>query len=125
HPGDIRTEDIERYQHHLAQDRKVSNSHLNQVVNAVRYYYKDVLGDTRRVTFIERPRGEKTKPLILSKEEILRLLKAPDNLKHRAMLAICYSGGLRMGEVLALHPDDLLFDRGLIRVRKGKGNKDR
>jgi|GEM_PF-2270233 len=54
-PNDIPTEDIERYQHYLASERKVSNSYLNQVVNAVRYYYKDVMGDHHRVKFIERP----------------------------------------------------------------------
>src|SRR5690606_17770893 len=52
HPNDIRTEDIETFQHELATTRKASNSYLNQIVNAVRYYYKDVLGDAKRVTFI-------------------------------------------------------------------------
>ncbi|MBL7981465.1 MAG: tyrosine-type recombinase/integrase [Flavobacteriales bacterium] len=125
HPNDIRTEDIEDFQHHLATARKVSNSYLNQVVNAVRYYYKDVLGDMHRVKFIERPRKETKLPLVLSKAEIAALLKAPSNLKHQAMLALAYSGGLRVSEVLALRTDDLLIDRGLIRIRAAKGNKDR
>jgi len=125
HPNDIRTEDIEDFQHHLATVRKVSNSYLNQVVNAVRYYYKDVLGDVHRVKFIERPRKESKLPLVLSKAEIAALLKAPSNLKHQTMLALAYSGGLRVSEVLALRPDDLLIDRGLLRIRAAKGNKDR
>ncbi len=125
HPNDIRTEDIEAFQHHLATVRKVSNSTLNQAVNAVRYYYMNVVGDARRVTFIERPRKETKLPLVLSKAEIAALLKAPSNLKHQAMLALAYSGGLRVSEVLALRPDDLLIDRGLIRIRAAKGNKDR
>lgn len=125
HPNDIRTEDIETFQHELATERKASNSYLNQIVNAVRYYYKDVLGDARRVTFIERPRKETKLPLVLSKAEVASILKAPDNLKHRAMLALAYSGGLRVSEVLALRPEDVLFDRGLVRIRGAKGNKDR
>lgn len=125
HPNDIRTEDIETFQHELATTRKASNSYLNQIVNAVRYYYKDVLGDAKRVTFIERPRKETKLPLVLSKAEVAILLKAPDNLKHRAMLALAYSGGLRVSEVLALRPEDILFDRGLLRIRGAKGNKDR
>lgn len=125
HPNDIRTGDIETFQHELATERNVSNSYLNQMVNAVRYYYKDVLGDAKRVTFIERPRKETKLPLVLSKAEVAALLKAPDNLKHRAMLALAYSGGLRVSEVLALRPEDVLFDRGLLRIRGGKGNKDR
>ena len=125
HPNDIRTEDIEAFQHHLATVRKVSNSTLNQAVNAIRYYYMNVVGDARRVTFIERPRKESKLPLVLSKAEVAAVLKAPTNLKHRAMLALAYSGGLRVSEVLALEPDDLLYDRGLIRIRGAKGNKDR
>ncbi len=125
HPNDIRTEDIEAYQYHMATVRKVSNSHLNQVVNAVRYYYMNVLGDAKRVSFIERPRKETKLPLVLSKQEVAAVLKAPDNLKHRTMLALAYSAGLRVSEVIALRPDDLLFDQGLIRVRQAKGNKDR
>jgi site-specific recombinase XerD len=125
HPNDIRTEDIEDFQHHLATKRKVSNSTLNQAVNAIRYYYMNVLGDAKRVTFIERPRLERKLPLVLSKAEVAALLKAPTNLKHQAMLALAYSGGLRMSEILALKADDLLFDRGLIRIRSAKGNKDR
>jgi site-specific recombinase XerD len=124
-PKDIRTEDIEAYQHELATVRKVSNSYLNQVVNAVRYYYKDVLGDEYRVKFIERPRGEQKLPLILSKAEIGRLLVAHTNLKHRTMLSVAYSGGLRVSEILALKPGDILFARGLIHIRAAKGKKDR
>ena len=125
HPNNIRTENIEAYQYHMATVRKVSNSHLNQVVNAVRYYYMNVVGDAKRVTFIERPRKETKLPLVLSKSEVAPVLKAPDNLKHRTMLSLAYSAGLRVSEVIALRPEDLLFDQGLIRVRQAKGNKDR
>jgi site-specific recombinase XerD len=125
HPNDIRTEDIEDFQHHLATERKVSNSTLNQAVNGVRYYYMNVVGDAKRVTFLERPRKETKLPLVLSKAEVAAVLKAPTNLKHQAMLSLAYSGGLRVSEILALRPEDLLFDRALIRIRGAKGNKDR
>ena len=124
HPNDISTGEIENYQHVLAR-RGVSNSYLNQTVNAVRYYYKEVLGDEKRVRFIERPRKEQKLPVILSKTEVSRLLSSISNLKHRTMLSVAYSGGLRMGEVLSLRTNDILFDRGLIRIRAAKGNKDR
>ena len=125
HPNNIRTEDIEAFQQHLATVKKVSNSTLNQAVNAIRYYYMNVVGDVKRVTFIERPRKETKLPLVLSKVEVAALLKAPTNLKHQAMLSLAYSGGLRVSEILTLRPEDLLFDRGLIRIRGAKGNKDR
>jgi site-specific recombinase XerD len=124
-PQDIGKDDIEEFQHHMATVRKVSNSTLNQAVNAIRYFYMKVVGDARRITFIERPRKETKLPLVLSKAEIAAVLKAPTNLKHQAMLALAYSGGLRVSEVLALQPEDLLFDRGLILIRGAKGNKDR
>lgn len=72
-----------------------------------------------------RPRKETKLPLVLSKTEVAAVLKAPDNLKHRTMSALAYSAGLRVSEVIALWPEDLLFDQGLIRVRQAKGNKDR
>ncbi|MBK6629275.1 MAG: tyrosine-type recombinase/integrase [Flavobacteriales bacterium] len=124
HPNDIRTEDIEAFQHHLATSGK-SNSYLNQVVNAVRYYYKDVLGDVTRVKSIERPRKERQLPSVLSEEEVATLLRAPTNLKHRCMLMLIYSAGLRLGELLNLELTDIHRDRKQVLIRGGKGNKDR
>lgn len=125
HPNDIRTADIESYQHHLATERKASNSYLNQVVNAVRYYYKEVLGDARRVTFIERPRGERKLPKVLSEEEVTAILRAVDNLKHQCILMLIYSAGLRLGELIALRRTDIVPDRQQVLIRGGKGKKDR
>ncbi len=125
HPGDIHTEDIEVYQHHLATVRKLSNSHLNQVVNAVRYYYMNVLGDAKRVTFIERPRQERKLPTVLSETEVASLLRSVDNLKHRCILMLIYSAGLRLSELVGLDLTDLITDRHQLLVRGGKGNKDR
>lgn len=125
HPSEIGPKEIEAYQHDLASVRKVSNSYLNQVVNAVRYYYKDVLGDAHRVKFIERPRGERKLPKVLSEQEVSAILKAPTNLKHRCMLMLIYSAGLRIGELLALELTDIDRDRQQVLIRSAKGNKDR
>ncbi len=124
-PKEISAADIEAYQHELATGRKVSNSYLNQVVNAVRYYYKDVLGDVYRVKFIERPRKEKKLPSVFSEQEVAALLKAPANLKHRSMLMLIYSAGLRMGELLRMELTDIDRDRRQVLIRGGKGKKDR
>jgi integrase/recombinase XerD len=124
HPNDIRTEDIETFQHELARAGK-SNSYLNQVVNAVRYYYKDVLGDAYRVKFIERPRGERKLPKVLSEQEVAAILKAPTNLKHRCILMLIYSAGLRLGELIALERTDIIPERKQVLIRGGKGGKDR
>ncbi len=125
HPEDIRTEDIESFQHHLAAERKVSNSTLNQMVNAVRYYYMNVVGDAGRVIFIERPRKERKLPTVLSEEEVGALLRGVDNLKHRCILMLIYSGGLRLSELIGLERSDVAADRGQLIVRGGKGRKDR
>jgi integrase/recombinase XerD len=124
-PKDISAEDIEAYQHELATVRKLSNSYLNQVVNAVRYYYKDVLGDAYRVKFIERPRGERKLPKVLSEQEVAAILKAPTNLKHRCILMLIYSAGLRLGELIALERTDIIPERRQVLIRGGKGGKDR
>jgi site-specific recombinase XerD len=124
HPAELTTGDIEAYQHHLAQGR-TSNSYLNQVVNAVRYYYKDVMGDAGRVTFIERPRKERKLPSVLSEEEVSALLRTVTNLKHRCILMLIYSAGLRLSELINLRLGDLAADRQQLIVRGGKGNKDR
>lgn len=124
HPNDIRTEDIETFQHELARSGK-SNSYLNQLVNAVRYYYKDVLGDAYRVKFIERPRGERKLPKVLSEQEVAAILKAPTNLKHRCILMLIYSAGLRLGELIALERTDIIPDRKHVLIRGAKGGKDR
>jgi integrase/recombinase XerD len=124
-PKDISAADIEAYQHELATTRKVSNSYLNQVVNALRYYYKDVLGDAYRVKFIERPRGERKLPKVLSEQEVAAILKAPTNLKHRCILMLIYSAGLRLGELIALERTDIIPERKQVLIRGGKGGKDR
>jgi integrase/recombinase XerD len=124
-PNDIRTEDIEAYQHELATVRNVSNSYLNQVVNALRYYYKDVVGDAYRVKFIERPRKERKLPSVLSEAEVAALLKAPTNLKHRCMLMLIYSAGLRMGELLRMQLKHIDRDRSQVLILGAKGKKDR
>jgi len=125
HPNDIRTDDIEAYQHHLAAARKASNSYLNQVVNAVRYYYINVVGDGRRVTFIERPRSERKLPSVLSEEEVTAILRSVDNLKHQCILMLIYSAGLRLGELINLRRTDIIPERKQIVIRGGKGRKDR
>ena len=74
---------------------------------------------------IARPRKERKLPAVLSREAVGRLFRAVDNTKRRAILMLVYSTGLRVSEVVGLRPDDLDEERGLVRVRGGKGRKDR
>ncbi|MEP7169762.1 MAG: site-specific integrase [Bacteroidota bacterium] len=110
---------------YLVIQRKVSTSYQNQAINAVKFYYEKVLGGKRKIYLVERPREEKTLPVVLSEKEIAALLKVTENLKHRAMLMVAYSGGLRVGEVINLKIKDIDSKRMQIRVEQGKGKKDR
>jgi len=109
----------------LIERRRISRSYHNQVVSAIRFLCESVLGRQRIAMRIARPRKERHLPAVMSREEVARLLKKTRNPKHRAILMLLYSSGLRVGEVVRLTPPDLDVDRGLVRVRQGKGRKDR
>lgn len=74
---------------------------------------------------LHRPKTVRKLPTVLSKEEVKCLLDAIGNLKHRAIVTVLYSSGIRMSELLSLRSVDIDSDRMVIRVRQGKGNKDR
>ena len=109
----------------LVHGRGVSRSYHNQAVSALRFLCETVLGQPRLALRIPRPRKDRKLPAVLSPEEVGRLLSKTRNLKHRALLMLLYSAGLRVSEVVRLRPADLDVDRGLVRVRNGKGGKDR
>ena len=117
--------DIQRYLLYLVQERQVSTSYQNQAINSIKFYYEKVLSGPRKVYYIERPIKEKTLPTVLSEEEVRSILSKVTNLKHKCLLMICYSGGLRISEVLNLRPEDIDSSRMLIIVKGGKGKKDR
>jgi site-specific recombinase XerD len=109
----------------LVEGRGVSKSYQNQVVSALRFMFEAVLRQPALSLRIPRPRKEHRLPEVLSPEEVARMLARTRNPKHRALLMLLYCAGLRVGEVIRLHPSDLDVDRGLVRVCKGKGGKDR
>jgi site-specific recombinase XerD len=109
----------------LIQRKGISRSYQNQVVSALRFLCESVLGQPKMALKIPRPRKEHRLPAVLSQGEVARLLRKARNPKHRALLMLLYSAGLRVSEVVGLMPPDLDADRGLVRVRRGKGGKDR
>ncbi|WP_207429796.1 site-specific tyrosine recombinase/integron integrase [Pedobacter sp. SYSU D00535] len=113
------------YLRYLVMERMVSTSYQNQAINAIKFYYERVLGGQRKLYHIDRPKKEKTLPTVLSSEEVGKLLQHTYNLKHRAMLITCYSGGLRVSELLNLKVSDIDGQRKQIRVSQSKGKKDR
>lgn len=97
----------------------------HSLINAVMYYYKNVLGRYDYKNGIIRPKKDKELPHVLSKEVVQIILRNCENLKHRTMLSLIYASGLRVGEVLKLKVCDIDSKRMLITVRGGKGKKDR
>lgn len=121
---EISIDQVKDFLQYSIETRKVSVSYINQVISAVRILQKDVLGKEWESIKIKRPRRVKKLPVVLSKEEIKSLIETTRNLKHRAILAIIYSAGLRISEVISLQPSDIDSDRRQVRVL-GKGNKYR
>ena len=121
----ISQEQITSYMQHLAIDRKVSSSYHNQAINAIKFYYERVLKGDRKIYLLDRPKKEQKLPVVLNKEEVKDLLKCIDNLKHKAIVMLAYSSGLRLGELVALKIKDIDSVQMQIRVEQGKGKKDR
>ena len=109
----------------LLEGRGISRSYQNQVVSAIRFLCETVLGQPALAMHVPRPRKQEQLPGVLSQDEVARMLRKTRNPKHRALLMLVYSAGLRVGEVVGLKVADLDMDRGLVRVRRGKGGKDR
>lgn len=122
---DISEEMITDFLRYLVNERKISTSYQNQSINAIKFYYERVLGGTRKVYLIDRPREEKYLPEVLSQEEVTAILNATENLKHKAILMTIYSAGLRISEAVNLKIRDIDSQRMQIRVQQGKGKKDR
>ena len=116
---------IQSFLRHLVMERNVSTSYQNQAINAIKFYYERVLGGQRKTYFIDRPKKEKTLPVVLSEEEILLILRSVSNLKHKAILMVIYSAGLRISECINLKIKDIDSNRMQIRVEQSKGKKDR
>ena len=103
----------------------VSRAYHSQLISALRLFCTTVLGRRVEELPLERPRRERRLPTVLSRQEARRLLDALDNPKHVAILAVAYSSGLRVSEVVRLRHQDLDRERGLVLIRGGKGRKDR
>jgi site-specific recombinase XerD len=123
-PDTASFEDVRRYQLHLARSG-VGVPTLNHAVATLRFFFKVTLGRREiedHTQFVHKPRKL---PVVLSPEEVARLLSAASGLKYKAALSVAYGAGLRVSEVAALKVSDIDSQRMLIRVEQGKGRKDR
>lgn len=102
-----------------------SKSSQNQFINSIKFYYEKFLEREKQYYFIDRPIKDKKLPIVLSKEEVQSLFNQVYNLKHKTILVLIYSCGLRISELINLKINDIDTQRMLIQIRNSKGNKDR
>ena len=122
---EIENEDLERFNKEYILARGYSSSYQNQFINGMKLFFLNRKGIRFKPELVYRPKGEKILPNVLSKEEVVKILNASTNLKHRLMLMFMYACGLRRGEVLELKLAHVQRERGLLLVKQGKGKKDR
>ncbi len=121
----IDNDDIILYNNEYINKNKLSTSYQNQIVNAIKLYYSTIKEKKIEIEKIHRPKRQKLLPNVLSKYEVKKILEAHSNLKHKSMLSLIYSCGLRRSELLNLKFSDIDSQRNVVIIRQSKGRKDR
>ena len=124
-PEQLDAEHIRQYQLHLVHERKLAWSTFNIAVSALRFFYREILGDHEIVERIPYGKRPKRLPVVLSRDEVLRLLRCVRRPTTRLKLMTIYSAGLRASELANLQVGDIDSARKMIHIRQGKGKKDR
>ena len=121
----LKVADINKYILYLVNEKKISVSQQNMRINAIKFYYEQVKGGQRQYYGgITRAKEYKSLPEVLSRNEVSHILSCLSNPKHRCMISLIYSAGLRRSELLNLTPKDIISERMLVRIM-GKGRKCR
>ncbi|MBL7994304.1 tyrosine-type recombinase/integrase [bacterium] len=124
-PESLSDADVHSYLNYLIVTKKISPSYQNQAVNAAKFYFETVLGRPRQTYRLERPQREERLPTVLNLDEVKKIFSMIDNLKHKCLIYLIYSAGLRIGEVINLRIGDVDSKRMLLHIRGAKGKKDR
>jgi integrase/recombinase XerD len=124
-PDQLGAEDIRHYQLYLIERKKIAWSTYNQIVGALRFFYAQTLKRPFLLPDIPFTRRPQQLPLILSQDEVARILQAPSHLKSRALLMTIYAAGLRRSEAARLRVSDVDSARMTITIHQGKGQRDR
>ena len=119
------TEDIRKYIHNCIHKQQLSENTIHSRLNALKFVYEQVLGHERFFVEIPRPKKHLQLPKVLGEEELRRLFASPKNLKHKAILFVAYSAGLRVSEVINLRLQDIDRERKQLFIHCSKGKKDR
>ena len=122
-PEDATQDDVKSYLAHLIYNRKVSPKSVALVKAALKFYYDEFLN--KGIVKIKTPKADKHLPVVLSREEVKRLIGSAKSPKSRLIIMLLYASGLRLSECLKMGQKDLELDQKMGWVRAGKGNKDR
>ena len=122
-PEEINDDDIKEFLAHKMSDHSLSNASIALIKASLKFYYTDILG--KNLALIKTPKASKKLPVVLSKKEVKELIENTRNPKHRLLIELLYSTGLRLSECINLRYTDLDLNDGLGWVRMGKGSKDR
>lgn len=115
----------EDFQTYLNNYKFTSTSQQNQIINAIKFLYEKILNKKYSKVNFERPRSERKLPHIIEKEFLLNQISKIENLKHKSIISLGYSVGLRVSEVINLKIEDIDSKRMIINIKNGKGKKDR
>ncbi|OAJ54646.1 integrase [Paraburkholderia ginsengiterrae] len=123
-PDTATVEDLRTYQLHLV-DHGTSPTSLNAAISGLKFFFDVTLGQPELMARMQPVRVPRKLPVVLSPEEVRRLIAAAGNLKHQTALSVAYGAGLRASEVVALKVSDIDSQRMTLRIEQGKGRKDR
>ena len=124
-PDLLGVKDIKDYQFYLTKEKKLNPRSINRETSAVYFFYTKVLGKNWQRHLVPRMKTKDKLPVILSVDEIRKMISVTKNIKHKAMLMTLYSTGIRLSEVKRLRPNDIDSKRMVINIRDGKGGADR
>ncbi len=125
HPREISNDEIRDYLLYQIEEKKLAPATVNQIFNALRFLYVELYKKPFVISSIPRPQKEKKLPNVLSQEEVLKIFSCVENAKHKTLLMLIYSAGLRVGESVRLKISDIDGQRKMIHLRSAKRKKDR
>ena len=121
----ITSAEIERYLLHALEVQKLSPGTLNLFIGAFRKFYSLMMPGSTVMDSISKVKDRKRRPLVLTTDEVSRMIQCTENIKHRAIIELLYSSGIRISELIDLLPGDIDEKNNLVHVKNGKGEKDR
>ena len=123
--SELNTEHLQSYVLWLVTNKSYSEARVHTTINAIKFYFEKVKNRPHITFDLPRPKKPEQLPKVHDSSCIVKMIKCTENIKHRTMLMMAYSSGLRLNEIICLRISDIDSARMVISVRRGKGKKDR